>query len=277
MTVTEDLHALACELAVTAGDLALAAGRPTAWTTTTKSTVTDMVTATDRAAEAAIVEGLRTARPNDAILGEEGTNRAGTSGITWHLDPIDGTTNYVYGLAHWATSIAAEDAAGMVVGAVYVPVLGELFAARRGGGATLNGEVISCRPTTELALALVATGFAYVPERRVRQGEIVSAMLPAVRDIRRLGSAAIDLCYVAAGRFDAYFEDHLNLWDYAAAELIAREAGCRTTSSEASVDGRGVVAATPAIYDGLVSLLPSGRLRDDGYANSGRRGRRTHP
>lgn len=254
-TLAHELHALACELAVAAGEQAKAAGLPTAVATMTKSTSTDMVTVADRAAEALIVAGLDRARPADAIVGEEGTDRTGTSGIVWHLDPIDGTTNYVYGLPSWCTSVAAADADGVVAGAVYVPVTGELFAARRGGGATLDGKPITCRTTKEVALALVATGFGYTPERRGAQAAVAAGLLPRVRDIRRLGSAAIDLCYVAAGRFDAYYEDHLNQWDIAAGALIAMEAGCRVTIEPIEGDGLRVVASTAGVFDDLVGLL----------------------
>jgi myo-inositol-1(or 4)-monophosphatase len=254
-----ELGALACRLAVEAGDAALA-GRRTAslpaLTPGTKSTATDLVTAYDKAAEALIVAGITATRPADGIVGEEGTNRDGTSGVSWFIDPIDGTTNFVYDLPMWSTSVAAGDADGMLVGAVYLPALGELFAATRGGGATLDGRPIHCSDRADLALALVATGFGYEPARRRRQGAIVADLIGSVRDIRRLGSAAIDLCYVAAGRYDAYFETGLNAWDAAAGELIAREAGCRTG------DHRGgppvpdeLLVAAPAIFDDLQRFL----------------------
>ncbi len=252
----DELLDLASRLAVAAGDAALDSRRRRRPSVVTKSTVTDLVTEHDRAAEATIVAGLTAARPDDAIIGEEGTDRTGTSAIAWYLDPIDGTTNFVYGLPHWATSIAARDADGMVVGAVYAPVLGELHTAVRGGGAWRNGEPIACTDRSELGLALVATGFAYRAEVRVRQGAILARLLGAVRDIRRLGSAALDLCNLAAGRVDAYYELGLNSWDLAAGELIAREAGCRTAFLPDSPPGtHGVLAAAPAIFDELEQLL----------------------
>lgn len=259
------LAELGCRLAVEAGDAALrgrraiGAGRDSGGpvvTPGTKSTVTDLVTAFDQAAEATIVAGIAAARPDDAIVGEEGTQRAGTSGVSWYVDPIDGTTNFVYDLPLWSTSIAAADETGMLVGAVYAPALGELFAATRGGGATLGGEPIRCSDRSQLALALVATGFAYAAARRREQALVLSSVIGNVRDVRRLGSAALDLCYVAAGRYDAYYETGLSPWDSAAGELIAREAGCRTG------DHRGgpprpseLLAATPAIFDDLQALL----------------------
>lgn len=252
----DQLLALAVELAVSAGDVAAAARRGEAVLSDTKSTTTDLVTAHDRAAEMAIVTGLTAARPDDAIIGEEGTNRAGTSGVSWFIDPIDGTTNFVYGLPQWATSVAAGDAAGTLVGVVYLPSTGELFAAARGRGATLDGSPISCRAISGVGLALVATGFEYAADRRRAQAKTLVGVIGAVRDIRRMGAASVDLCYVAAGRLDAYYEEHLNLWDVAAGELIAREAGCRTGDyAGGPVVPTEVLAASPGIFDDLSTLL----------------------
>jgi myo-inositol-1(or 4)-monophosphatase len=260
--VAGELLALAIDLAVRAGDTALAGRRGAVVDPGTKSTATDLVTAFDKAAEATIVDGLAAARPHDAIVGEEGTDRPGTSGMSWYVDPIDGTTNFVYDLPLWSTSIAAADADGMLVAVVYAPAVGELFAAIRGEGATLGGQPIRCSDRTELALALVGTGFAYAADRRREQAAILGDLIGAIRDIRRLGSAALDLCYVAAGRFDAYFETGLNRWDAAAGELIAREAGCRTG------DHRGgpprpeeLLVATPAIFADLQALLAAAIAR----------------
>jgi len=257
-----ELLELACRLAVEAGDLALSSRRgldTTALGTATKSTTTDLVTDLDRAAERLVVEGIRAARPDDAVVGEEGTERAGTSGISWFVDPIDGTTNFVYGVPAWSTSVAAADDGGALVGAVYAPAIGELFAATRGGGATLDGEPIACSGLTDLSRALVATGFSYRPQRRREQAAVVEHLIGDVRDIRRLGSAALDLCYVAAGRFDAYFETGLNAWDMAAGELIAREAGCRVGNfAGGPFVPDEVLAATPGIFDGLSKLLTAG-------------------
>jgi myo-inositol-1(or 4)-monophosphatase len=253
----DELLAVACD-AARAGGARAAEGRRRGAQVATKSTVTDLVTVHDRAAEDVIVGIVTAARPDDGIVGEEGTDRPGTSGVSWYLDPIDGTTNYVYDLPAWATSVAAGDRDGMLVGAVYVPVLGELFAAARGRGATLNGHPIRCSRTDELALALVATGFGYTPERRRRQAAIVAEVVASVRDIRRLGAASLDLCYVAAGRFDAYFEEHLNIWDMAAGELIAREAGCRSGDYAGGPARPGQLAvAAPGVFDALVAALPS--------------------
>ena len=256
MTDAAALLELACRLAMEAGDAALAGRRAATLLPDSKSTATDLVTVFDREAEARIVEGLTAERPDDAIVGEEGTDHPGTSGVSWFVDPIDGTTNFVYDLPLWSTSVAAGDADGMLAGAVYVPALGELFAARRGGGATLNGHPIRCSDRRSLALALVATGFAYDASRRREQAAVVAELIGHVRDIRRLGSAAIDLCYVGAGRYDAYYETGLNSWDAAAGELIAREAGCRSGDFTGGppVPAR-LLVATPAIFDDLTTHL----------------------
>lgn len=201
----------------------------------TKSSRTDVVTAADHEAEQLIVAALRAERPADGILGEEGASTQGETGITWVVDPIDGTVNYLYGLPGYAVSIAATITGGgpgtmadgrrTVAAAVYVPSSDELFTAQDGGGATLNGRPIRVSQASELSLALVATGFGYTAQRRTEQAEVVRQLIPRVRDIRRLGAAATDLCHLAAGRLDAYYERGLQPWDYAAGALIAREAG----------------------------------------------------
>jgi myo-inositol-1(or 4)-monophosphatase len=222
----------------------------------TKSSSTDMVTEFDRASEALIVRGLAAARPDDGVIGEEGTSTAGTSGISWLIDPIDGTTNFLSGLPGYAVSIAARSPAGTEVGVVYVPATDELFTATLGGGAFLNGSPIRCSSTTDLRQALVATGFSYLAERRAVQARRVAEILPQVRDLRRFGAAAVDLCHVAAGRVDVYFEEHLGPWDLAAGELVAREAGCRTGSLDGGpVRPSSVVVAGPALFDPICDLV----------------------
>ena len=252
------------ELLSLAGHLALHAGRMVRdgrrergiTSTTTKSSATDMVTEFDRASEALIVGGILAARPDDGIVGEEGTDTLGTSGIDWLIDPIDGTTNFLYGLPGWAVSIAARSTEGSRVGAVYVPSSDELFTARAGHGAQLNGEPIGCSTTQDLALALVATGFSYSVERRGVQAARVAALLPRVRDVRRLGAAAPDLCNLAAGRVDVYFEQWLGPWDLAAGELIAREAGCLVGNLVGGpVHHTSVLAATPALFAPMRDLI----------------------
>lgn len=222
----------------------------------TKSSNTDVVTEFDRASEELIVGGIRAARPHDSIIGEEGTSSRGTSGVSWLIDPIDGTTNFLYGLPGYAVSIGAKATTGDEVGVVYVPATDELFAAVKGEGATLNGRPIRCSTTHEPAVALVATGFSYLPTRRAAQAQRAAALLPQVRDIRRLGAAAVDLCYVAAGRLDVYYEEHLGPWDLAAGEVIAREAGCRSGSLDGGpVRPSSVLVANPALFEPMRAMI----------------------
>lgn len=258
MTARDDpaLRALASELAVSAGLMigrARAEARPHA---DTKSSDVDMVTAFDRAAEALIVDGLRRARPDDAIVGEEGAAQPGTSGLEWHIDPIDGTTNFLYGLPGYAVSVAVADGDGTIAGAVFVPSNGELFAAARHGGATLNGRPIRCTISDDISGALVATGFAYIRDRRELQIERATRVLRTCRDLRRGGSAAVDLCHVASGRVDVYYEEHLSSWDMMAGELIAREAGCRSGAVDGGpVRDGSLLACSPQLFDAMVALL----------------------
>jgi myo-inositol-1(or 4)-monophosphatase len=264
MSDERGLADLACELAALGGNLAARGWRQDVAVGTsrrvmaaaTKSSQTDVVTRHDREAEAAIVAVLLDRRPDDSIVGEEGTQRAGTSDLSWYLDPIDGTTNFLYGFPLWSTSVGVADGDGTVAGAVYVPATGELFAASRGAGATRNGEPIHSSSETEASLALLATGFAYVAPRRAEQGRRLAALLPNVRDVRRGGSAAVDLCYAAAGIVDAYFEDGLNSWDVAAGELIAREAGCRTGDfAGGPARPEQLLVAPPRLFEQLSAML----------------------
>lgn len=222
----------------------------------TKSTGTDMVTEIDRASEVLITERLRTMRPDDGVLGEEGIDIQGTSGVCWVVDPLDGTTNYLYGFPGFNVSIAAEVDGRTVAGAVYDVVRDELFSAARGGGATRGGEPIRPSLATELGHALIGTGFSYDPVRRRRQAEVLVEVLPCVRDIRRQGAAALDLCSVACGRLDGYYEQGLAAWDLAAGGLIASEAGALVTGFDGGPPVAGaVVAASPAIAGALRDLL----------------------
>ena len=225
----------------------------------TKISSTDMVSDVDRASEAAVARVLAEARPDDAVLGEEGTARTGTSGVTWVVDPLDGTTNFLFGIPQWSVSIAAEMEGRAVVGLVIDPSRNELWASIAGHGAFLNGRrcvVRSDRSTLETAL--VATGFGYRTERRAWQARVAAQVIPAVRDIRRLGSAALDLCWTGAARFDAYYEWGLNPWDYSAGALFAAEAGAVVQI----LGDRTVVAAPPHLFDPFSRLLESaGALR----------------
>ncbi len=256
---TEDLEAqllaLAQSLAIEAGDLAMTMREAAIGSTQTKSSPTDPVTAADRAAEELIVDAILAQRPQDGIVGEEGASRVGASGVIWYIDPIDGTTNFIYGIPAYGVSIAAAIDDEIVVGVVTNPVLGEVYSARRGTGAFLNGERILVTSTTELATALVATGFGYRPDVRAQQALTVARVLPVVRDIRRMGSAALDLCSLAAGRVDAYYEAGLNSWDYAAGLLIATEAGALAQTPAADREDSPLVAASPAIFDALKLVL----------------------
>ncbi len=247
---------LAARLAREAGDLVANGRRTGNLGARTKSTATDMVTRWDSASESLIVEALRVTRPHDGIVGEEGARFAGTSGIDWYIDPIDGTTNFLYGLGGYAVSIAAADSSGPLVGAVFVPESRELFTATRGRGAFLGSTPIRCSTSMTLDTALVATGFSYDSERRRIQGARVGALLPHVRDIRRLGAAAIDLCHVACGRVDAYFEEHLQSWDLAAGLLIATEAGARSSDfAGGEVRPSETVVCAPGIHSALIEHL----------------------
>jgi myo-inositol-1(or 4)-monophosphatase len=255
-----DLRALCERLATGAGAVArdgraaMSAGRT--FDGATKSSRTDVVTEYDRAAEAYIVGELRRLRPTDAIVGEEGTDDAGTSGFAWFIDPIDGTTNFVYDQPSWSCSVAVAYDGEMVAGAVYVPPLGELFSAAAGAGATRDGQPVRVSDATDLSLALVGTGFSYDPATRRQQATAVAGLIDRVRDIRRLGSAAVDLCMVACGRLDLYFERHLNAWDAAAGELIAREAGAVTSDFGGGPPRPAeLLATTPGLHAAALALL----------------------
>jgi len=229
----------------------------------TKSSPTDVVTEMDRRSETLITGRIRDVRPGDTVLGEEGGQTSGPAGpgrVRWVVDPLDGTVNYLYGLPDWAVSIAAEVDGMVVAGVVEVPRFGETFTAVAGQGAWLHrgGVAIALRCTSGGALgqALIGTGFGYASGRRQVQGEVIAALLPHVRDIRRGGSAAVDLCSVAAGRMDAFFERGLNHWDYAAGGLIAREAGAMVGGLAGRAESTSMaVAAGPELYQQLDTFL----------------------
>jgi len=262
-----ELRALAERLAAEAGAIALAGRRAATDSAAladahidgdTKSSLTDVVTEFDRAAETHIVGELRRLRPDDAIVGEEGTNDDGTSGYAWYLDPIDGTTNFVYDQPAWACSIGVAFRDEMQAAAVFAPPMNEMFTAALGAGATLNGRPISASAQTDLSLALVGTGFGYRAETRQLQATFLTGLITQVRDIRRLGSAAIDLCMVGCGRLDAYYERHLNSWDAAAGELIAREAGAITSDfGGARARPEQMLAAAPGVHTALLAAIRS--------------------
>ncbi|MFE6970505.1 inositol monophosphatase family protein [Isoptericola sp. NPDC057653] len=266
----EALRALARSLACEAGAL-VRDGRPArVEVAATKSSAVDPVTEMDRASEALLRARLAAERPHDAILGEEGDDVPGTSGLTWVLDPIDGTVNYLYGVASYAVSVAVV--AGPVdperwtalAGCVHSVVDGRTWTAARGGGAERDGTPLHVNRPASLAGSLLATGFGYASERRAEQARVLVDVLPRVRDIRRLGSAAIDLCLLADGAVDLYYERGLNPWDLAAGALVAAEAGAWV----GGLRGRGpgttmTVAGAPPVVDELVRLL------EDAGADSG--------
>jgi myo-inositol-1(or 4)-monophosphatase len=286
-----ELLVIAVGAALEAGQL-LASKEGRVEVAATKSSPTDVVTEMDGRAEELIRARILVARPDDAILGEEGGQVDGAvDGVDaparWVVDPLDGTVNYLYGLHDWAVSIAAEVAGEIVAGAVYVPMRGELFTAVRGEGAWLEstrgsqppggpGEAgipdstferipLRCRPGVPLDQALVATGFGYRAARRTVQGEVVAALLPRIRDIRRNGVASVDLCAVAAGRLDGYYERGLNYWDYAAGALIAAEAGAVVGDSKGGPPNPSMtVAAGPGLFGSLRDALAELDAERDG-------------
>ena len=239
----------------------------------TKSSPTDVVTEMDRAAEALIARVLLAERPEDAILGEEG-GESGHGRVRWIVDPLDGTVNYLYGLPDWAVSIAAEVDGTVVAGVVAVPARGELFTAVLGQGAWLQSDpappsdpaqpsdpapppvAARCNAPVPLDQALVGTGFGYAAARRVVQGQVVAAVLPRVRDIRRGGSCAVDLCSVAMGRLDAFYERGVNYWDFAAGGLVATEAGARLGGLNGKpASPEMTIAAEPGLFAALGEFL----------------------
>ncbi|PSL03717.1 myo-inositol-1(or 4)-monophosphatase [Haloactinopolyspora alba] len=222
----------------------------------TKSTPTDVVTESDTAAETLIRERLLAARPDDGILGEEDGHTAGSSGVDWVVDPIDGTVNYLYGMPQYAVSIAARADGVVVVGVVHNPASGETWTAVRGGGAHLDGRAIRVTSCDRLDLAMVGTGFGYDADRRARQAAVLLDLVPVVRDIRRAGAASLDLCWVATGRLDAYYERGLKAWDMAAGALVAEEAGAVVTGLRGTEAGEDLMlACTPGVVDELRALL----------------------
>ena len=190
-----------------------------------KSSSSDYVTSLDRQIESGIVQFIRKNRANDGILGEEGASTSGTSGIRWIIDPIDGTSNFVYSIPYFSISIAIEAEGEIVAGVVADLSSNDIFDAVKGHGSRCNDEIITVNDNDSLQSAIVTTGFSYGPERREFQGGMLQHILPRIGDIRRFGSAALDLCWLATGRVDAFYEEGLNLWDYAAGSLIVSEAG----------------------------------------------------
>ena len=220
-----------------------------------KSTPTDLASEADLAAERAIRSLLGAERPGDALLGEEGGGAAGPvppGTVRWVFDPLDGTINYLFRIPHWCVSVACEDEAGAVAGVVFDPLRDELFAATRDSGPLLNGEPVEVPAPRPLAESLLATGFAYDAKLRGRQAQVIASLLHRVRDVRRMGSAALDLAWLAAGRYDVYFERSVKPWDIAAGALLCRRAGLEVRDLPEG-DGLpyGVLAGRPELLDEL--------------------------
>jgi myo-inositol-1(or 4)-monophosphatase len=250
----EELLGLARRLAAAAADVLR--DRPEDLDVRSKSTPTDAVTVMDSAAERVILDGLARDRPDDAVVTEESADRPGSSTVTWYVDPLDGTVNYLYGLPQYAVSIAAEVDGELTAGVVVDVARGLEYTATRGGGARVNGKPLACSQQTDPALSLVATGFSYESGRRGAQAVTLTLVLPLVRDIRRFGSAALDLCAVASGTVDGYYEAGMHPWDWAAGALIAREAGARVDGLEGRPPGaHTTLAANPGLFTSLHDLL----------------------
>jgi myo-inositol-1(or 4)-monophosphatase len=230
--------------------------RPADLEARSKSTPTDAVTVMDGRAERVILDGLALERPTDTVVTEESAGRAGSSAVTWYVDPLDGTVNYLYRIPQYAVSIAAEVDGEVVAGVVLDVARADEYVAARGGGAECNGRRLACSAVTDPAVSLVATGFSYSAQRRAAQARTLLQVLPVVRDIRRFGAAALDLCAVAAGTVDGYYEAGMHPWDWAAGALIAREAGARVDGLQGKPPGSHVtLAANPGLFGALHDVL----------------------
>lgn len=253
------LAALAQEVAAEAAALLVRYAEGPASGLAAKSTHTDLVSDADRASEALVVSRLREARPDDTIVAEEGTDHSGSEGgIRWLVDPLDGTINFLWGIPHWCVSMAAFDAAGPLVGVVRDPNRDETFTAVRAVGASLNGRPLTIDAEPELSEAMVGTGFNYSSRVRERQVARLAPLLPRVRDIRRMGAAALDLSWVAAGRFDAFYERGVEPWDTAAGALVVREAGGSTVHLDATEEmPAGIAAGRSGLVEQVLALVES--------------------
>ena len=258
----DDLLSIARRVAIEAGELARQRRSEGVEVADRKSSPVDIVTEADRETERLIRSLLAEARPDDGFFGEESDASSSSSGLHWIVDPIDGTVNFLYGIPHYAVSIAVVEGEPdpltwrALAACVVNPASGEVFTATEGGGAHLGDTRLEVAPAVELAQALIGTGFAYDSGMRGRQGAAVAQLLPLVRDIRRMGTASLDLCAVASGRLNAYFERTLSPWDHAAGALIAREAGARVSGLNGAAPSRDfIIAAAPQLADDLEAAL----------------------
>ena len=259
---------LAMAIARGAGKLLLA--RPDHLDIDTKSSATDVVTQMDRLAESFIVAELAKHRPNDGVLGEEGANSIGSSGLQWVIDPIDGTVNYLHQIPHWCVSIGLRDESSgqALAGVIYAPVHDQMYISSQGLGSWVieqgKPRILNASACEDLKLAVIGTGFGYSSSRRASQARVLAQVLPQVADIRRLGSCAIDLCLVADGLLDGYYERGVNDWDHAAGELIAREAGAVSSGLNGnSIGSDMIVVANAAIHAQLVAILEANNAASD--------------
>jgi myo-inositol-1(or 4)-monophosphatase len=256
MSLQQELLALASDVAREAGGSLREAFGRVGLAVAAKSTPTDLVSEADVATERLIRARLETARPDDAILGEEGDDRAGTSGLRWVVDPLDGTVNFLFGIPQWCVSVAVEDGEGALAGVVYDPMRDELWAATRDGAPTVDGIEVRGSRQADLGTALVATGFGYAADVREVQASFLARVLPRVRDVRRIGAAALDLCWTAAGRYDAYFERGVKHWDVAAGALLCERAGLEVRPlPPAPPSEGGILVAPPGLADELYALV----------------------
>ena len=260
--MNSELLAIARDVALQAGALAKQRRSEGVAVAASKSSPVDIVTEADRETERLIRSLLADKRPDDGFFGEESDASSSSSGLHWIVDPIDGTVNFLYGIPHYAVSIAVVEGEPdplswrALAAAVVNPASGEVFTATDGGGAFLHDSPIRVAESVELSQALVATGFAYDSAMRGRQGAVVAQLLPEVRDIRRQGTASLDLCFVASGRLNAYFERTLSPWDHAAGALIAREAGARVSGLNGAAPSKDfIIAAEPSLADRLEARL----------------------
>lgn len=260
--MTAELLHIAREIALAAGQLAARRRAEGVEVAASKSSTEDIVTFADRETEAFIRSSLAERRPGDGFFGEESGAERGTTGLIWVVDPIDGTVNFLYGFPHYAISVAVVEGEPdpqtwrALAGVVVNPASGEVYSAQAGGGAFLGERAIRVAPAVDLSQALVGTGFSYQAANRTQQGAIVAGLISRVRDIRRMGTASLDLCAVAAGRLNAYYERGLNPWDHAAGVLIAREAGARVSGLRGlRADRDFTLAAEPSLADRLEAAL----------------------